>query len=270
MRNLPDPLNLPRACGSCPHLLACSLQQDLTESIPPSPHAMSELVPQTLGHLTQAHKDFFQLWSVICGLENEEAAKANKAKLLWCKTPQEREKDGVAITNLTLESDGDNGTHIFAAKSRLPNVFNPGETVVVSTDSDLALSQGIVMEKKENVITIVLDRDLKRSDDEGRLRMFILDRHEYQGSMSSSMVNLVKLMSSTEEAEKLRALLIDGKEAGFKKGLPREVGEKAKPMLKPLSKEQQVAILKAYMAEDFALIKGMPGKLNLSSKIKDI
>ncbi len=68
---LPDPLNLPRACRACPHLLACSLHQRLTSAVPGAPHAMAELAPQATEHLAGAHLDFYRKWSLATTLEKE-------------------------------------------------------------------------------------------------------------------------------------------------------------------------------------------------------
>ncbi len=74
---LPEPLNLRRACGACPHLLACSLHQVISARVPPSPHAMADLAPQSTAHLTQAHLDFYKKWSVATALEKEVGNAAN-------------------------------------------------------------------------------------------------------------------------------------------------------------------------------------------------
>lgn len=51
---LPEPLNDTRSCSKCPQLLACSLYQKSIEiNVPQSPHAMSSLVPSTIGHLQE-------------------------------------------------------------------------------------------------------------------------------------------------------------------------------------------------------------------------
>jgi len=47
--------------------------------------------------------------------------------------------------------------------------------------------------------------------------------------------------------------------AKFKEGLSREVIEKGKRMLRLLNRVQQKALFKALMAEEYALVQGMPG-----------
>ncbi|CAL1536164.1 unnamed protein product, partial [Lymnaea stagnalis] len=57
---LPKPLNSQRACSSCPQLLNCSIYQRSVETnIFPKEHAMSQLVPEALSHLTEEDLNFF-------------------------------------------------------------------------------------------------------------------------------------------------------------------------------------------------------------------
>ena len=58
-KQLPGPINAKRACKECSHLTSCSMYQKLENNIPPEPHAMSELVPTVLDHLTSEDVEFF-------------------------------------------------------------------------------------------------------------------------------------------------------------------------------------------------------------------
>ena len=77
--------------------------------------------------------------------------------------------------------------------------------------------------------------------------------------MSSSMVNLARLLSDNPASGRLRDIVIDLKEASFVKGLPREVAAVGRKILRPLNRVQQKAVFKTLMAESFVLLKGMPG-----------
>ncbi len=90
---------------------------------------------------------------------------------------------------------------------KLPPIFSVGETLLVSTDRELVISQGVVLEVSERILRVALDRDLRLQ--QGEERRFHLDRYEYQGSLSGSMVNLIRLMSLTPEAERMRKIVID-------------------------------------------------------------
>ena len=58
-KQLPGPINAKRACKECSHLTSCSMYQKLENNIPSEPHAMSELVPTVLDHLTSEDVEFF-------------------------------------------------------------------------------------------------------------------------------------------------------------------------------------------------------------------
>ena len=255
---LPEPLNLRRACAQCPHLVACTLQQKLSPTeIPSAPHAMSELVPQTLSHLSDTHLQFYQKWSLMSSLEKQESAAKSKLNYLWCKTPDERQKLKLCLAFLTLEekNPASPNVHSFTRNESLDTMFQTGESVILSTDQDLAVAQGIVVSTlNKRKITLALDRSLEDTS-----KHYHVDRYEYQGSMSGSFINLIKLMSSSPEAQRLRNLVIDRAEARFVKGLPRQVVDVGKHILRPLNKCQQKAIFKVLMAQDYALLRGMPG-----------
>lgn len=67
------------------------------------------------------------------------------------------------------------------------------------------------------------------------------------------------LMQHENQAEKIRKLVIDKETPNFLESLPKQIALLGRPILKSLNKNQQKAILKAIMAKDYFLIKGMPG-----------
>ena len=48
--------------------------------MPAAPHAMNELVPNSLSHLTDEDLQFFKTWVHLSSLETEEVLKTNKLK----------------------------------------------------------------------------------------------------------------------------------------------------------------------------------------------
>ena len=75
----------------------------------------------------------------------------------------------------------------------------------------MALSQGVLLEATDKFLRVALDRDLRLlPDTNGASRRFHLDRYEYAGSLSSSMVNLARLMAAEDQgAERMRRIVID-------------------------------------------------------------
>ncbi len=255
--DLPSPINAKRACKECGLLNACAMYQKLADQVPPGPgHAMSELVPEVLNHLNEEDMNFFNHWSRLNSLESGEARKASRLKSLWCVTPQQRELQGQAIAGLTLCNDkctlkkADNGKDLGASFS----IFQPGDMVVVSSMAgELALAQGVVLELTHSSIKLSLDKEIISKNP-----LFVIDKFEFaQGS--GNWLTLAKLMSNSAEASKLRKIVIQKAKASFVPGLPKEVAMLGKPVLKPLNRVQQKAVFKTMMAEDFVLLKGMPG-----------
>ncbi len=127
---------------------------------------------------------------------------------LWCQTPQAREKRSTALADLELkkpdQSRNHNGTvHTFIRSDRaIPPIFSVGETVLVSSDAELVLSQGVVLEAGQGAVTVGLDRMLRDCD-----VRYHLDRYEYQGQ--GGVVNLAKLLEDSPQAGRLRSLIID-------------------------------------------------------------
>ena len=141
-------------------------------------------------------------------LESERNEQDNKLKKLWCMTPLQRECEGMAITGLSLKKNDtaieESNVHEFIRnRGEIPlATFKPGDTVTLSTDEELALSQGVVVELSKNKMVIALDRDLhSMGDDFIEKRVYHIDKYQYQGAGSNSMVNLAKLMSDSPKAE---------------------------------------------------------------------
>ena len=101
-----------------------------------------------------------------------------------------------------------------------------------------------------------LDKDLKQRG--SQLVTYVIDKFEYALS-SSNWLTLAKLMSNTDQAKMLRDIVVNNKVATFVSGLPKQVAITGKHILKPLNRVQQKAIFKTMMAEEFVLLKGMPG-----------
>ena len=238
------------------------MYQKLDDKVPTEPqHAMTSLVPEALGHLTGSDIKFFDNWSKMNSLESGEARKGSKLKNLWCMTPGQRELQGQAISNLILaEGQQDNlvafkkvNGQTFGASV---SIFQTGDMVIVSSvQGELALAQGTVSRIDEKTIHLKLD---KKIDDQGLNSAFVIDKFEYALS-SGNWLTLAKLMSNSDQAKMLREIVISKKAAKFVSGLPKQVALMGKSILKPLNRVQQKAIFKTMMAEEFVLVKGMPG-----------
>ncbi|KAK4301412.1 hypothetical protein Pmani_026446 [Petrolisthes manimaculis] len=133
-----------------------------------------------------------------------------------------------------------------------------GDSIIVSSESDIALSMGVILSIKESSIEISLDRNLCQYPD-WREKVFHIDRYEYQNSMGTTFTNLARLLQDTPHHAKLRSLIIDREPPTFKKGLLPDVVTKGRHILKNLNKQQQRAVLRTLMTEHYSLLKGYPG-----------
>ena len=258
---LPEPISHKSACSSCGLLDVCASYQKIQNNVPRSPsHPMGQLVSQTLHHLSDAHIAWFGQWSSLLDLESQDSSRSGgELSDLWCVSPGERESRGQAVSGLVLESVS-GLEHRFTRSGHNTGVsaLTVGEVVVVSTDSLLALSQGVIRSTDLNSLVVSLDRDLSSHSSGADVR-FHVDRFVYQSAQSSCYVGLAKMISDTPAAARLREACIDFVKPTFVPGLGREVAEHGKAVLRTLNRVQQRAVLKSIMCERFSLIRGMPG-----------
>ncbi|KAB7497376.1 DNA replication ATP-dependent helicase/nuclease DNA2, partial [Armadillidium nasatum] len=90
-------------------------------------------------------------------------------------------------------------------------------------------------------------------------KKLFIDRCEYQNNMSIFFTNISELLRDTERSEKLRRLIIDKEPPDFKEGLGRKLLLDNKSILKGMNKEQQRAILRSLLSQNYAILKGYPG-----------
>ncbi|XP_042863351.1 DNA replication ATP-dependent helicase/nuclease DNA2-like [Penaeus japonicus] len=280
--SLPEPIDSERACTKCAHLLTCSVyQKSVEEVVPEPPHSMGVLVPKTTSHLSQAHLNYFRHWCLLLHLEIGEGKRDSAIRALWCQDPKRREEGGDCLSMMVLErtvavTEPEPGifVHSFVRSPKYADMTNlsavglqAGENVVVSSETEIALSLGVIKAVQEQSVLVVLDRDLTAYPT-WRKKVFSVDRCEYQNTMSINFTNLARLLSDTPQAAVLRELIVDRKPPTFKKGLGEDVVKKGKKILQMLNKTQQRAVLKTLMAEDYSLLKGFPGTGKTSTIVR--
>lgn len=107
-----------------------------------------------------------------------------------------------------------------------------------------------------SVNSVLLFRDLTKKYSQN---LFQLDTYDSSSIHTYNMTNLTLLLEPTEKSEHLRKLIVDKTEPSFKKKLPKAIAVKAEKFLGKLNNKQKQAVFKAIAAEDYLLIKGMPG-----------
>jgi hypothetical protein len=155
---------------------------------------MADLVPKATAHLRSQDLEFFARWMLATALEDRESASQGTLKDLWCKNAAQRELQGMGIASLTLDNVAETrgmyryernhcnrtdleiidliakrflfklfrSRHTFKRDSEkpLPFAFTPGDSVMVSSEAELALAQGVVVLADRARVVVALDKDL--------------------------------------------------------------------------------------------------------------
>ncbi|XP_037077017.1 DNA replication ATP-dependent helicase/nuclease DNA2-like [Pollicipes pollicipes] len=253
---LPPVIANERACQRCPHLLTCSAYQRPGDR----PHA----VPGAGAHLSVAHLAYFLQWSLLLRLEAAAGAGRAAMSRLWCQPAAERQARGLALAGCRLlrAERGPAGWRHWLTRpaAAAAGQLAAGDLVLLGTDQELALVMGTLVELADSQVCVLLDRDLT-SHAEAVHKLYHVDKCEYQQdtSMGAYLSSLARLLEQTERSRRVRELLIDRLPPAFLPGLGRVVITKCRAILRPLNKLQQRALLRVMMAEDYLLIRGMPG-----------
>ncbi|XP_044761350.1 DNA replication ATP-dependent helicase/nuclease DNA2 isoform X2 [Coccinella septempunctata] len=263
---LPTPISHHSACGKCPYNIICTTFIEYNKDDLSNNKSLRHIKDEVLSHLTEAHINYFIHWSSLINLvEVSEKSTSKSAQEILTMAPLERESKGRCICNLKISDTSDefNGlmNHTFT-KSEESN-FNffasgieEGNYCVISTDTRSAVLTGFVTYIDTNSVTVALDKNLKTKYPDEH---FHVDTYESSCSHGFNQTCLTLLLEPSTRGEALRSVVIDKKVPSFSKKLPKVVAVKGMPILKRLNPIQRKAVLKAISANDYLLIKGMPG-----------
>ncbi|XP_050408046.1 DNA replication ATP-dependent helicase/nuclease DNA2 [Patella vulgata] len=277
---LPEPINSQRSCSKCPQLLNCAIYQRSVEKYDHrESHAMYQLVPESLSHLTTEHLDYFIHWMLCMDLEKQ-AAQNTDIKQLWCSTSSERELSGDCIAGLVIYktdvgqilasqnySEGSDCLITFTRHHDYsPIMLNSvgmvkNDFVVISTEECqlLAISTGVIQNITDKYIYVAVDRDTLHTDKILQRKLFRLDKCNNFNTMGYLFTNLSRLMLDDPHSARLRDLIINKRKPEFNLTLSKKSIEKVKKHFKSMNKPQKTAILKVLMSKDYVLVKGFPG-----------
>ncbi|KFM73706.1 DNA2-like helicase, partial [Stegodyphus mimosarum] len=275
MCHLPNPINDKRLCEKCPYLLPCTVYQSAFSGVNSfeTSHAMKNLVPMFTSHLNNNDLEYFKKWSYLLQLESSNNA---EGKAFWDEDAVSREKQGMCLSwvclarNQSVRQEIEDGffVHTFCRSSNSPentgfNIFGlkEGDYVAISNQEnpdEVAIAMGYIVKTHEYFVEVAIERDLNTVT---RYKdcVFRIDKQISSSSTAYIRNNLVHLMADDNRATKLRKFIIQKQEPQFLSSLPKQVVLIGRPILKSLNKIQQKTVLKALMAEDYFLIKGMPG-----------
>ncbi|XP_055844725.1 DNA replication ATP-dependent helicase/nuclease DNA2 [Episyrphus balteatus] len=264
---LPEPVSHPTACSNCAYATICSSfgkvdpSFDLSET-----HPLRNVSEATTYHLTDDDLSYFTKWCGLLSLEEQEAKKSNYLRSIWKDSPKTREKNGRAVTELSLKSvealhEG-RYQHCFHLKDNhdidITTVeISLGEYVIVSSTKRVSIASGFVYDISQRTITINLERNLENNY---KNQTFIVDKHESQSEQIFNYTNLGVLLDNSDNSNQLRSIIIQRAQPTFTKQISGNVlSETGLKLLGSLNSIQRKAAMAALTTDSFMLIKGLPG-----------
>ncbi|KAK2585939.1 hypothetical protein KPH14_010520 [Odynerus spinipes] len=265
---LPEPINHHNACIKCPYNTLCCayLMKDDNVKLSDS-HPLVALSQQILSKFETNHIDYVTKW--VCFLQVEQSIQSEEYTMrdVWSLTPEKREIKGTCICNLKVigkvTEQYDRYEHIFVkangqaiSTESICTEFSENEYIIISTNTRINISSGFVINVKKDAIIVLLDRDITKRNINSS---FHVDKYSSTSFLSIVFAYIGGLLSDDDVCKRLRSIVIDRKPATFLAKLPRSTICTAAAMLQHLNEDQQRAILKCLAANEYVLIKGMPG-----------
>ncbi|CAG9821751.1 unnamed protein product [Phaedon cochleariae] len=262
---LPAPINHP-SCQKCPYNVICTSYAKYSDENISKNKILKNIQDEALEHITESHLNYIMKWVTLLALEANSDKQAKDVRQIYTLTPQEREINGKCIINLKITHIADECDGVFEHSFERINAdftcnfFSNGivesNYVVISTNSRPAVATGFVTNITATTISVTLDRNLNKKYSN---KTFHIDSYDSSSIQSYNLASLTLLLDISQRGEELRSIIIDKKPPTFKKALPKSIGTKGKEILRKLNIVQQRAVLRAIAANEYFLIKGMPG-----------
>jgi DNA replication ATP-dependent helicase Dna2 len=279
-KDTPELKNVHRLCGRCSHVFDCTLMAKAFDDprLPQLNEVQDKLIPEQLSHLTESDLGFFREWIRLIHMENGEDA-VDRTVQFWDETSEQREKVGVGFAKLRLVRDNTADSCEASGACQLKraaeyekslgpfafetSAIKPLERISLTVEDDdeelvkIANVTGYVKQISADRIEIVCSKPIC---DALRDKLFRIDLMTSTYSTTGVFyTNLLRLMLDTPNCERLRRLLIERTASRFRLRLDRELLGKVKPQLEHLNPEQQRAVLRSMLCEDYMLIQAGPG-----------
>lgn len=224
---VPEPLDESFQCSKCFAFDQCALYRVAHGQPPPDASgplaALADRYAVKTRTLTPSATAFFRKWDTILSLEHAPLAPARAA--LWTRSPETRERQGFAWTNLVLIPDtactsGGKGmyrfTYAFAQakpssdpRGLMASMLSTGDPVLVSVPPALlSIAQGFIISLSPDRLVLGTDHSLvpalqrakaeqllspASADDSGLIK-FCIDKDELTGGTSRLRANLARLL----------------------------------------------------------------------------
>ncbi|XP_020290198.1 DNA replication ATP-dependent helicase/nuclease DNA2 [Pseudomyrmex gracilis] len=270
MMKLPEPINH-HACAKCPYQTICCayLTKDSNAKLSPS-HPLTTLMKDLLSYCESSHLDYVIKWIALLQLEELYENSNSSMSNFWTMSPEKRETKGTCICGLkiigkVIEKD-DRYQHTFARSNikgetiencALGSTLAENDYVCVSTDEQINISVGHIFHISHDTVAVLLDKNLTRQQD--ARSTFHIDKYPSTSLSTFNYASVAGLLGNNEICVKLRRIVIDKKPASFAEKVSRSIVSASAEIISDLNDNQQRAVLKAVTANEYVLIKGMPG-----------
>eukprot|EP00047_Mylnosiga_fluctuans_P000645 m.197990 g.197990 ORF g.197990 m.197990 type:complete len:746 (+) comp10088_c0_seq51:4962-7199(+) len=298
-KDLPAVLEDQVTCSRCPMLDVCALYHRVeTLDAPPAPPP-SFLIEEKTRHLTEAHVRYFAHWDRMMDLEaslagsrkdiwTQTAAQREQLGLAFSMVRVARRKassaDGLSISyELQRHPDYDRPYRSF-----LDSKLSPGDLVAISSEDGrfLAFASGLLVDVTADSVVIALEAPLRLAErDYGTAARTIAEASQHQenfpmiplridrdsgsseprkirGSLATLFVQKIEseeLVESSELERRRIRLIADLEPPIFSSPLSLPVHIRAMISSLHLNEDQQAAVERVLVCQDYALILGMPG-----------
>ncbi|XP_050465374.1 DNA replication ATP-dependent helicase/nuclease DNA2 [Cataglyphis hispanica] len=266
---LPEPINH-SACSRCPYQTLCCayLTRDQNANLSPS-HPLTAPMKKLLEDFESNHLNYVMKWIALLHLEETYENSNNNLSNVWTMSPEKREARGTCICNLKVVGkvmvEQDRYRHKFARvniknetieNGMFSSAFTENDYIIISTDARINIAAGHIMHVSHDTIAVLLDKDVTRQNAHST---FHIDKYSSTSLSTFNYANVAGLLSDDEISIRLRRIIIDRTPATFTEKLPRSVISASVKIISDLNENQQRAVLKALAANEYILIKGMPG-----------
>ncbi|XP_011068537.1 PREDICTED: DNA replication ATP-dependent helicase/nuclease DNA2 [Acromyrmex echinatior] len=267
---LPEPINHHSACSRCSYQTLCCayLARDPNANLSLS-HPLTALLKEVQDNIETRHLDYIMKWIALLQLEESYENNNNNLSSVWTTSPEKREAKGTCICNLKIVGKVIKQEHRYQHKFARVNIkketiennvfggtFTEDNYIMVSTDARVNIAAGYIMHVSYDIVKVLLDKDITQLYANST---FHIDKYPSTGLSTFNYANIAGLLNNDEIYVKLRRIVIDKKPATFMKKLPRSVVSVSARIISNLNENQQRAVLKAVAAQEYVLIKGMPG-----------
>ncbi|KYM81394.1 DNA2-like helicase [Atta colombica] len=267
---LPEPINHHSACSRCSYQTLCCayLARDPNVNLSLS-HPLTALLKDVQDNIETRHLDYIMKWIALLQLEENYENNNSSLSSIWTTSPEKREAKGTCICNLKIVGKVIKQEHRYQHKfarvnieektienSVLGGTFTKDNYIIVSTDARVNIAAGYIMHVSYDIVKVLLDKDITQLYANST---FHIDKYPSTGLSTFNYANIAGLLNNDETYVKLRCIVIDRRPATFIEKLPRSVVSVSAKIISDLNENQQRAVLKAIAAQEYILIKGMPG-----------